>query len=59
MEIEMKKRKLTPEQKLTQALRLYTNARDLKIAGLKKFHPELSDQEIEKKVKEIFLYARS
>ncbi len=51
--------KLSPEQKLTQSLRLYYNAKELKIAALRKFHPELSEQEIQKKVKEIFLYAKS
>ena len=52
-------RKLTPEQKLTAALRLYHSAKELKIAALKKFNPELTDKEIEDKVKKIFLHARS
>ena len=50
---------LTPEQKLIQSLRLYHAAKELKTAALRKFHPELSQQEIQKKVKEIFLYAKS
>ena len=57
--MEKKTIKLSPEQKLTQSLRLYYNARELKIASLRKFHPELSEEEIQKKVKEIFLYAKS
>jgi len=57
--MEKKTTKLTPEQKLTQSLRLYFNAKELKIAALRKYHPELSEQEIQKKVKEIFLYAKS
>lgn len=57
--MEKKTTKLTPEQKLTHSLRLYFNARELKIAALRKYHPELSEQEIQKKVKEIFLYAKS
>ena len=52
-------RKLTFEQKLEVALRLYHSAKELKIAAMKKFHPELTDKEIEEKVKKIFLYARS
>lgn len=52
-------RKLTPEQKLKEALRLYHSARELKIAAMKKFHPELSDKEIKEKVKKVFFYARS
>jgi len=51
--------KLTPEQKLTAAQRLYHSAKELKIAALKKFNPELTNKEIEEKVKKIFLYARS
>jgi len=57
--MEKKTTKLTPEQKLTQSLRLYFNAKELKIAALRKYNPELSEQEIQKKVKEIFLYAKS
>jgi len=57
--MEKKTTKLTPEQKLTQSLRLYFNAKEMKIAALRKYHPELSEQEIQKKVKEIFLYAKS
>ena len=52
-------RKLTFEQKLEVALRLYHSAKELKIAAMKKFHPELTNKEIEEKVKKIFLYARS
>ena len=51
--------KLTPEQKLKEALRLYHSAKELKIAAIKKYHPEMSDREIKEKVKKIFFYARS
>ena len=51
--------KLTPEQKLREALRLYHSAKELKIAAIKKFHPELSDKEIIEKVNKIFFYAKS
>lgn len=45
---------LTPEEKLIQSLLLYSNAKELKKAFLKFRHPELSDDELENKVKEIF-----
>lgn len=50
---------LTPEDKLLLSLNLYYAAKELKRASLKKFHPELSENEIAKRLKEIFLYARS
>jgi hypothetical protein len=50
---------LTPDKKLILSLNLYHSAVKLKMASLRKFHPELSEKEIQKKVKEIFLYARS
>jgi len=49
----------TAEQKLLLSLRLYSSAYELKIASLKKFHPELSDREIQDRVKYIFSHARS
>jgi len=52
-------RKLTPDQKLKEALRLYHSAKELKIAAMKKFHPELNDREIKEKMKKAFFYARS
>jgi len=50
---------LTPDKKLLLSLNLYHSAVKLKKASLRKFHSELSEIEIQKKVKEIFLYARS
>ena len=50
---------MTPEQKLEVALRLYYSARELKAAGLRAQHPDWSDEEIQEKVREIFLYART
>ena len=51
--------KSTPEKKLLLALRLYHSAKALKIAYLRKLYPELSEKELHKKIKEIFLYAQS
>lgn len=50
---------LTPDKKLLLSLNLYHSAVKLKKASLRKFHPELSEKEILKKVKEIFLHAKS
>ncbi len=45
------------QKRLEQSLRLYYSAWELKFAAIKHFNPELSDEEITKKVKEIFMYA--
>ena len=50
---------MTPAQKLRVALDLYHSARDLKIAALKAQNPNWSEKEIQEKVREIFLYART
>jgi len=50
---------LTPEKKLFLSLSLYHSAKELKMAAIKKFHPELTEKEIKEKVRKIFLYARS
>ncbi len=68
MKIELEKYKeavanrfknMTAEQKLKLSLKLYFDARELKKATLKQLHPELTEEEIEKRVKEIFFYAKS
>ena len=48
---------MKPEQKLMLAENLYHCARALKAAGLRNQHPDWSEKEIRKKVREIFLYA--
>ena len=50
---------MTPEQKLRITTRLYWTARELKAAGLRRQHPEWTEQQIDQKVREIFLYART
>ena len=50
---------MTPEQKLRVALRLYYSARELKAAGLRARNPEWNEVEIQSKVKDVFLNARS
>ncbi|MEI6209382.1 MAG: hypothetical protein WCP20_21595 [Desulfuromonadales bacterium] len=51
--------KMTVEEKLQVANRLFHSARALKKAALQSFHPELSEVEIDRMVKEAFLYART
>ncbi len=48
---------MTPEQKLNIALDLYHSARQLKRAYLIKLHPDWNEEQIDKKLREIFLYA--
>lgn len=50
---------MTPEQKLQVALDLYQSAKALKAAGLKQQHPDWDAEQINQKVREIFLYART
>lgn len=50
---------MTPEQKLDAALSLYYSARELKAAALRAEYPNLNEKEIQEKVREIFLYART
>jgi hypothetical protein len=50
---------MTPEEKLKIALRLYYSAKQLKAAALHHEYPNLTKKEIQKKVREIFLYART
>ncbi len=51
--------KMTPEEKFKIATDMYWTARGLKTAWLKQLHPDWSDEEVEKVVREIFLCARS
>ncbi len=50
---------MTAGEKLNLSLRLYYSARQLKKAAIQQRHPDLSEEEVENKVREIFLYARS
>jgi hypothetical protein len=50
---------LSPEQKLIQAQRLIHAAKLLKESSLKKFYPELTEEQIKTKVRKVFLYART
>lgn len=50
---------MTAEEKLNLSLRLYYSARELKKAAIHHIHPEMTEEEVENKVREIFLYART
>ena len=45
---------MSPSEKLHAALRLYYSARQLKVAGLRKQHPEWSEKKIAEKVRQFF-----
>lgn len=50
---------MSPGKKLEVSFRLYDSAKELKRAALKNDFPLLPDKEIEKMLRDIFLYARS
>lgn len=52
-------KKMSPAKKLAIADSLYRTAWQLKTAAIKQQHPEWTEVEVRKKVREIFLYARS
>jgi hypothetical protein len=50
---------LSPAAKLKIAEKLYSSAKMLKISAIRQLHPHWSEEKVARKVKEIFLYARS
>lgn len=52
-------RRMTPTQRVEQAMQLYWTARALKKAWLSQLHPDWDEERLEKEVRRIFLYARS
>ncbi len=50
-------REMSPSQKWKEAARLRETAWKMKAAGIRAAHPAWNDQEVEKAVREIFLYA--
>ena len=50
---------MTPGQKLKLALSLYYSARELKAVGLRAHNPDWTEERIQDKLREIFLYART
>ena len=56
---EERYKNLSPGQKLQIAVDMYNWARELKAAGLRMAHPDWTEEEVQAKVREIFLYART
>lgn len=50
-------RRMTGAQKLRTAFGLYWSARKLKAARLRKQHPDWTEEQVQQKVKEIFMHA--
>ncbi len=51
--------RMTPEERLHAAIRLYWSARQLKAASLRAQHPEWDEARVAQAVREAFLYART
>jgi hypothetical protein len=51
--------KMSPAQKLAIAIQLREDAWELKAAWLRQLHTDWSEEEVQNKVREIFLYART
>ena len=49
-------RRMTPEQKLRAAERLYWSARELKAAWFRQEHPEWTEEQVKKAVRDAFLF---
>jgi hypothetical protein len=50
-------RRLSGEQKLRAAFGLYWSARKLKAAAIREQHPAWTEEQVQQRVKEIFLHA--
>lgn len=50
--------RMTPEQKLKTAAKMYWNARALRAGALRSFHPDWSEERIQQEVRFEFLTAR-
>jgi hypothetical protein len=51
-------RRMSGQQKLKTAFQLYWGARRLKAARLRQEHPDWSEEQMQARVREIFMYAR-
>jgi hypothetical protein len=51
-------RRMTPEQKLRASMRLYWSARELKAAWFRAEHPEWTEAQVKKAVRDAFLFHR-
>lgn len=51
--------KMTPEQKLNAMMDLYWSARELKAAYIRSIHPDWSEEQVQREVREAFMRSRS
>jgi hypothetical protein len=51
-------RRMTPAERLQAATRLYWTARQIKEAALRARHPEWSAEQLQRAVRDAFLFAR-
>jgi len=52
-------RRMTGAQKLRTAFQLYWGARKIKASRLRQQHPEWSEEQVQQRVKDIFMHAAS
>ncbi|MGZ8900109.1 MAG: hypothetical protein ACXW3Z_08435 [Limisphaerales bacterium] len=52
-------RRMTPEQKLDAAFKLYWTAREFKAAGLRMLNPDWTETQVQDEVRRIFRHART
>jgi hypothetical protein len=57
--IKARFKSMTAEQKLELSLELYYSAKELKRSWLRMQHKDWTDKQVEDKLREIFLYART
>jgi hypothetical protein len=50
-------RRMTGAQKLRTAFQMYWGARKIKAARLRQQHPDWTEEQVQQKAKEIFMYA--
>ena len=53
------RKKLTPQQKLATAGKMYLAARQLKAAALRSFHPTWSEERVWEEVRQVFAITRT
>ena len=53
------RRKMTPEQKLATAGKMYLAAREFKAAAVRSFHPDWTEEEVWEEVRRIFATTRT
>lgn len=58
IQIEIYKR-MTPDQRWQEALRLNAVARELKAAAFRRLHPDWNEEKIQDEVRKVFLYAHT